>query len=128
MGIWPRKESNPSRNGEFVSSKTSQFWATACIQVPTLEVQAPNQSRRKSRYSKALKTRLSTVPALRKWLRACDQVQVVAVEVGKERQPVALILKRFADEVHLLCPKVGESFIEVIDIDARCRMPGSFSV
>ena len=59
IGIWPRNESRPRRNGEFVISSTSQFWATVCIHVPMLEVQAPNQSRRKSRYSKALKTRFS---------------------------------------------------------------------
>ena len=75
---------DPSRNGEFVSSRTSQFWATACIHVPTLDVQAPNQSRRKSRYSKALKTRLSTVLRVTEAASGGDQVQVVAVEVGKE--------------------------------------------
>src|SRR5215469_7984340 len=33
----------------------SQPWATICIQVPMLEVQAPTHMRRKSRYSNALK-------------------------------------------------------------------------
>ena len=32
-----------------VSSRTSQLWATFCIQVPTVEANAPNQSTRKSR-------------------------------------------------------------------------------
>ena len=50
-------------------------------------------------------------------------MQVVAVEVGKERQPVALVLKRFADEVHLFRPEVGEGFIEIIHINRA--MPDS---
>src|SRR5215831_16235395 len=39
----------------------SQPWATICIQVPTLEVQAPTHMRRKSRYSNALKVRRTVV-------------------------------------------------------------------
>jgi hypothetical protein len=38
---------------------TSQLWAVDCIQVPTLEVQAPNHISLKSRYRNALKTRSS---------------------------------------------------------------------
>src|SRR5437899_12255952 len=41
--------STPSQRGEFDSSKTSQPWATACIQVPVLERKAPDQKSRKLR-------------------------------------------------------------------------------
>src|SRR5438309_1598384 len=41
--------STPSQKGEFDSSKTSQPWATACIQVPVLERKAPDQKSRKLR-------------------------------------------------------------------------------
>src|SRR5207247_3518687 len=43
------KPSTPSQRGEFDSSKTNQPWATACIQVPVLERNAPDQKSRKLR-------------------------------------------------------------------------------
>ena len=45
-GASPRKASRPSRKAEPVIVRISQFWATSCIQVPTLDVNAPAQSRR----------------------------------------------------------------------------------
>src|SRR6266568_3937754 len=41
--------STPSQKGEFESCNTSQPWATACIQVPVLERNAPDQKSRKLR-------------------------------------------------------------------------------
>ena len=43
----------PSRKGESVSSRTSQDWATDCIQVPTSETSWPAKKSRKSRCAKA---------------------------------------------------------------------------
>ena len=58
MGISPRNESRPSKKAEPESCRTSQLWASFCIHVPMLEVQAPAHMSRKSRDSKAVKTRL----------------------------------------------------------------------
>src|SRR5215469_12131145 len=82
IGICPRKLSRPSRKGECEISSTSQLWATICIQVPMDEVQAPSQSRRKSRYWKALKVRRNT--SLRQRLFALDYMQDIAVQIGEE--------------------------------------------
>lgn len=49
MGICWRKASSPRKNAEPVNDTISQFSATACIHVPTLDAPAPNQSSRKSR-------------------------------------------------------------------------------
>jgi len=49
----------PSQKGEPESCKTSQLCAMICIQVPMAEVHAPIHMMRKSRYWKALKTRVS---------------------------------------------------------------------
>jgi hypothetical protein len=49
----------PSHDAEPVIVRTSQFWATVCIHVPTLDKNAPVHSRRKSGYVNALKTRVS---------------------------------------------------------------------
>jgi hypothetical protein len=49
IGPVERKPSTPRRNAEFVIERTTQLCATVCIQVPVVEVNAPNQSRRKSR-------------------------------------------------------------------------------
>jgi hypothetical protein len=49
IGTWPRNASRPRKKAEFVRVSTSQFWATLCIHVPMLEVQAPIQRVRKSR-------------------------------------------------------------------------------
>ena len=46
-------------------------------------------------------------------------MQVVAVEIGEEHQPVALVLERFADEVDVLCAQVGEGLVEIVDIDRQ---------
>src|SRR5215470_11771234 len=43
----------PSQKAELVSCKTSQPWATFCIQVPMLERKFPAQKRRKSRLRNA---------------------------------------------------------------------------
>src|SRR4026209_2232713 len=53
IGSCCRKASRPRKKAEPVSEKTSHFSARLCIQVPMLEVQAPNQSTRKSRCSSA---------------------------------------------------------------------------
>src|SRR5882762_7471219 len=45
--------SSPNQNAEFVNCSISQPWATACIQVPTLERNAPVQKRRKLRCDSA---------------------------------------------------------------------------
>src|ERR1700689_2680615 len=52
----------------------SHPWATICIQVPMLEVQAPTHIRRKSRYWNALKTRPITLSFLLRLCRSltCD--------------------------------------------------------
>ncbi len=57
IGSCCRNASRPRKNAEFVSDRTSQFCATICIQVPMLEVQAPNHCTRKSRYVKAARMR-----------------------------------------------------------------------
>ena len=49
IGNSPKKESSPNQKGEPPSSKTSQLWASFCIHVPMLEVQAPDHMSRKSR-------------------------------------------------------------------------------
>ena len=49
-GICCKNASRPRKNGEPVIDSTSQFSATACVQVPTLETQEPNHRSRKSRY------------------------------------------------------------------------------
>ncbi len=45
-GASPRNASSPSRNADPVMVRISQFCATSCIHVPTLEVNAPAQRRR----------------------------------------------------------------------------------
>ena len=47
------KPSTPSQNGEFESDRTSQPWATACIQVPVFERNAPDQNNLKLRWRSA---------------------------------------------------------------------------
>ena len=51
IGSSPRKESRPRKNADDdpLMVSTSQFWATFCIQVPMVDVKAPNQRTRKSR-------------------------------------------------------------------------------
>ena len=49
IGMLPRKASSPSMRAEPEILYTSQLCATICIHVPMLDVQAPNQSTRKSR-------------------------------------------------------------------------------
>ena len=39
-----------SMNGDFEISNTSQLWASFCIHVPMLDVQAPIHISRKTRY------------------------------------------------------------------------------
>jgi hypothetical protein len=41
---------SPSRSGEFVSDRTSQAWATECIQVPIWEIVWVPKKARKSRW------------------------------------------------------------------------------
>src|SRR4030095_7396622 len=53
MGSSPRNASSARYFAELVSSSTSQLCATFCIQVPMLDVHAPIQRMRKSRYDKA---------------------------------------------------------------------------
>jgi hypothetical protein len=65
-----------------------------------LEMQAPIHSTRKSRYSNALKTRRSKPVRLRERFRPADEVEDVAVEIGKEHQPVAMIVQRGGQERH----------------------------
>ena len=55
----PKNESRPSRKGDLVSCRTTQACAKVCINVPMLEVHAPNHMMRKSRYANPLKSRLS---------------------------------------------------------------------
>ena len=114
IGISPRNASSPSRNGEPESCSTSQLWASFCIQVPMLEVQAPAHISRKSRDSKARKVRLSKpAPRLRQRLRAVDQVQDVAVAIGEEHQAIALDLERLAEEGHALALQLGVGAVEI---------------
>ena len=97
IGISPRKASRPSRKGDFVMSRTSQFCAISCIHVPMVDVQAPIQRSRKSRYWNALKTRRSTRcrGGRSLWQRflALDQMEQVAVGVVEENQAVAQVSK-----------------------------------
>jgi hypothetical protein len=73
-----------------------------------LEVQAPIQRSRNSRYSKALKTRFNkwavpyagTSSTSRQRLRALDEVKDVSVAIGKEHQAVPLVLERLSQEIH----------------------------
>jgi len=46
-GICPANPTTPSQKAELVRVRTSQPWATFCIQLPTLEVKLPAQKRRK---------------------------------------------------------------------------------
>ena len=46
-GSCPMKVSRPRKNAEPVSVSTSQLWATFCIQVPMLDVNAPSHLTRK---------------------------------------------------------------------------------
>src|SRR5882724_4870568 len=55
--------SKPSQNGESVNCKTSQPCATACIHVPVLERNAPDQNNRKLRCRSA--RNISPTPRLR---------------------------------------------------------------
>ena len=54
-GASPRKASRPSSAVDPVIVRISQFCATSCIHVPTLDVNAPAHMRRKSRYENALR-------------------------------------------------------------------------
>ena len=49
MGANCRALMTPSLKAESVSSRTSQAWATLCIQVPTRETSWPARKSRKSR-------------------------------------------------------------------------------
>src|SRR3569833_1125505 len=46
-GICPANPTTPSQKAELVRVRTSQPWATFCIQLPTLEVKLQAQKRRK---------------------------------------------------------------------------------
>src|SRR5436189_172703 len=61
--------STPSQRGEFESCRTSQPWATACIQVPVFERKAPVQNKRKLRVAQRAKhlAHAAFTPEL-KWL------------------------------------------------------------
>src|SRR5262245_60616192 len=63
IGSSPRNESRPRKNADDVPVivSTSQFWATFCIQVPMVEVNAPNHRTRKSRYVSAAAMRRNPV-------------------------------------------------------------------
>ncbi len=49
IGSCWRNASRPRKNADPVSDSTIQFCAVICVQVPMLEVQAPNHCTRKSR-------------------------------------------------------------------------------
>ena len=49
IGSCWRNASRPRKNAEPVSDSTIQFCAAICVQVPMLDVQAPNHWTRKSR-------------------------------------------------------------------------------
>ena len=49
IGSCCRKASSPRKKAEPVSERTIQFWAVVCVQVPMLDVHAPNHWTRKSR-------------------------------------------------------------------------------
>ena len=72
---------------------TSQLCARICIQVPMLEVQAPNHITRKSGYANALKTLLNKQYSLsarpRQGLGSFDQVNQIAISVMKEDQAIS---------------------------------------
>src|SRR5215831_3594229 len=79
IGSCCRNASSPRKNGEALVSETmSQFCATICIHVPTLEVQAPIHWTRKSRYVKATRVRRSVRAA------AGEESVASAVEVAAE--------------------------------------------
>ena len=113
------------------SWSTSQACASFCIQVPMLEVQAPNHSRRKSRYRKALKTRVSNYYCTRDSaarsdrVRAADEVHDVAVGVVEEHQPVSLHLLGRLEEFHVLGREPLAGRVEILDVDGQMAEPGS---
>jgi hypothetical protein len=57
--------------------------------------------------------------ALRKGLRARDQMQVVSVEIGEKDEAISLVLERLGYEVDVLAAQLSEAFIEVIDMDCH---------
>src|SRR5690348_5713177 len=79
-----------------------------------LEVKAPIQRTRKSSYSSALKTRRSTPPrSLGEGLFAVDEMEDVAIAVGEEYEPVALVHVRFRQK---LDPPVTQTLVGGIKV------------
>ena len=70
----------PSMNGSFVRVRTSQAWATACIQVPTSEMSWPDQNSRKLRWRRARKP--SRPANARAWLIASSGGEPPAARAG----------------------------------------------
>ena len=83
-----------------------------------LDVHAPIHMMRKSRYSNALKTRVSKwLPLLGEGLSTGYQVQDVAIAIIKKDEPIALILHGFTQEMDPLRQQLLVSFIEVVRLN-----------
>ena len=59
----------PSLKGELVNSRTSQAWATVCIQVPIREMSWPARKRRKSRWARARRPMGNRIHLSPEWVR-----------------------------------------------------------
>ena len=100
----------PEKKRRLVISNTSQFCAISCIHVPMLDVQAPNQRSRKSRYWKALKTRAQHAVAVSiygsgfsRWIRW----RRLPSRSLKKTSRLPLVLEWLAGEVYACCPAVA---------------------
>src|SRR5215813_11272320 len=121
-GASPRNASRPSRNVDPVIVRISQFCATSCIHVPTLDVKAPAHIRRKSRYPNALS-------ALRKPRVAYAGSVSAPVWRAASAEPAGLeVLERLDDlgaRVHHEGSRARDGLVERLSGDEQRAQPGS---